>query len=351
MNPEDFRDQVLEALHSDDTEKLDELVSVFEPLNGPTPDGAENEALVAIGKFGCSGRTSRYRAFVETLIEKGLQPDLTTCAYFGLVDRGKALVDRNADLVNTQNGEGITPLHAAAERGDLAMTTWLYEAGADPRALSSDDELPIVRALHAGPWKSERALDVVDFLAPLCELDQELWFASGRGDVVRVKSLLRDPTTQADEPDSAGVAPLFHACHNNQADVVELLLEAGADPNRKTPDGDSPLATACLHRLSQECDISIIKALLRAGARQSIESAVIVEDDEFVRNYFELQREKPNERGPLTPLHYAIHTGARKSLELLVRLGVELDDGHWSHIERIFGSDGEYFARLRRLSY
>ncbi len=350
MKPQDFRDQVLDALLSEDAEKLSELVNAYEPLRGVPPDSAENAALVAIGKFGCSGRTDRYKPLVETLLENGLQPDLITCAYFGLVGSAETLVARDSDLANALNGEGITPLHAAAERGDLEMISWLCRAGADPNRLSSDGELPIVRALHAGPWKATRALDVVDFLAPLCGLDQHLWFAAGRGDVERVKSLLRDASTQVDEPDSAGETPLFHACHNNQPESVRLLLQAGADPNRQTPDGDSPLATACLHRLSQECDTSIIEALLKAGAHQSIEAAVIVQDDAFVRNYYERQPEKLNDLQPLAPLHYAIHAGARGSLELMVGLGVELDDRHWEHIERIFGSDDEYLARLRRLS-
>ena len=350
MKPQDFRDQVLDALQSDDIEKLSALVNTYEPLSGASPDRAENEALVALGKYGCSGRTSRYKPFVDTLIEKGLLPDLTTCAYLRLVEHAKAQVALDPDLVNTPNGEGITPLHAAAERGDLATVTWLCEVGADPRKQSSNGELPIVRALHAGPWKSDGASDVAAFLAPLSGADQELWFAAGRGDVASVKSILSNASINVDESDEAGETPLFHACHNNQLEVVRLLLDSGADPNLATVSGDTPLATACLHSLSQECDPEIITMLLEAGANESIEAAVIIEDGAFVRNYYELQPEMLRDPQPLSPLHYAIHTGARESLELLVRLGVKLADAHWEHIERIFGSDDEYLTGLRRIS-
>ena len=346
LNPQNFRDQVLDALHADDAEKLSELVNSYEPSSDVSPDDAENEALVAIGKFGCSGRTDRYRPFVETLIENGLQPDLTTCAYFGLIDRAKVLVAGDSDLANTLNGQGITPLHAAAERGDLPMVTWLYDAGADAQVLSSDGELAIVRALHAGPWKSERALDVVDFLAPLCTLDQQLWFVAGRGDVERVKSVLSEASVNVDDPDGAGETPLFHACHNNQSAVVRLLLDAGANPNLATASGDTPLATACLHALSQECDLAIITMLVQAGANETIEAAVVGENIEFIRSYMQEHPDVLASNAPFNPLYYAVHTARARSLEALVELGARPDGELWRNILRIFADNESLQRRL-----
>lgn len=347
MNPPDFRDFVFDALHSDNAEKLLELVSGYEPLNGDLPNQSENEALVALGKFGASGRTSRYKPMVATLIEKGLQPDLTSCAYLGLIERAKALVAQDPNLVNVQNGDGVFPLHAAAERGDLTMVTWLCEVGANPRSLATDGELPVVGALHAGPWKSTRAEAVVDFLAPLCGLDEQLWFASGRGDVERVKLLLNEKTTNVDEPDEGGVTPLFHACHNNQPDIVRLLLDAGADSNRATDAGDTPLATACLHSLSQECDPEIIAMLLEAGANETIEAAVIGENIELIRSYTREHSSILASSATFSPLYYAVHTGRDRALEVLVELGARPDDELWSHIVRIFKEDERFLQRLK----
>ena len=347
MKPQDFRDQVLDALLSEDAEKLSELVNAYEPLRGVPPDSAENATLVAIGKFGCSGRTTRYKPLVETLLENGLQPDLITCAYFGLVGSAEALVARDADLANALNGEGTTPLHAAAERGDLAMVSWLCGAGADPKKLSSDGELPIVRALHAGPWKGTRALDVVDFLAPLCGLDQHLWFAAGRGDVEHVRSILSEASVEVDEPDASGETPLFHACHNNQSEIVRLLLDAGADANRATRAGDTPLATACLHSLSQECDPSIITMLLEAGAKETIEAAVVGENIEFIRSYVQEHPGVLASNATFNPMYYAVHAGRARSLETLVELGAQPDDKLWENTLRIFADDDHLLRRLR----
>ena len=346
MSPEIFRDSVLAALSAENEDALNQLVDAYEPLDTEIPNEAENEALTTIGKYGYSGRTERYRPFVETLIDKGLQPDLTSCAYLGLTDLAKELVARDSDLVNALNREGFSALHAAAERGNLAIVTWLCEVGADPRVLSSDGELPIARALHAGPWKSERALDVIDFLAPLCELDQRLWFAAGRGDVERVKSILSDTSDNVDEPDNAGETPLFHACHNNQPEIVHLLLDAGADPNLKTSSGDSPLATACLHSLSQECDPEIIGMLLEAGASETIEAAVVRENIEFIKSHVQERPESLASNTSFSPLFYAVHTGRARSLESLVEFGARPDDELWRHVIRIFAEDEQLLQRL-----
>ena len=347
MTPEEFRDQVLETLNSDNAEQLDRLVKTYEPLSDGSIDSAENEVLVALGKFGCSGRTSRYKPFVDTLIEKGIQPDLTSCAYLGLIEQAKSLVEQDPNAVNSQNREGSSPLHAAAERGDPTMVRWLCDVGADPRHGGSDGELPIVRAMHAGPWKASSATEIVDFLAPLCGMDQQLWFAAGRGDIENVKSILNRGSINIDEPDEAGETPLFHACHNNQPETVGLLLDAGADPNLPTASGDTPLATACLHSLSQECDPEIISMLLEAGANETIEAAVVGENLEFIRSYSKEHSHISASDVAFNPLYYAVHTGRARSLETLIELGARPDDDLWDHIVRIFTKDKRLLQRLR----
>ena len=347
MTPQEFREQVLEALYADNPQRLDELVNTYEPLDGASPNSFENEALVALGKFGCSGRTTRYKPYIDTLIQKGLHPDLTSCAYLGLMEHARILVDRDARVVNARNMNGSSPLHAAAERGDLTMVMWLCEVGADPHQQASDGELPIARAMHAGPWKAASATEVVDFLAPLCGLDQQLWFAAGRGDIERVKSNLSQQAANIGEPDEAGETPLFHACHNNQPEIVRLLLNAGADPNRATASGDTPLATACLHTLSQECDPDIITMLLEAGANETIEAAVVGENLEFIRSYSQEHPDVLASNASFNPLYYAVHTGRAKSLETLIELGARPDDELWDHVVRIFAKDEGLLQRLR----
>ena len=115
MTPQAFKDRMLEELLAENEEQLGELVNTYEPMVDETPNSPENEALVALGKFGCSGRTTRYEPHLTTLLEKGLRPDLTTCAYLGLMEPAADFVRQDSTAANSTNSAGVSPLHAAAE--------------------------------------------------------------------------------------------------------------------------------------------------------------------------------------------------------------------------------------------
>lgn len=67
-----------------------------------------------------------------------------------------------------------------------------------------------------------------------------------------------------------GWNPLIVACFNQQYEIVKLLLNHGADPNRCGPNGTTPLMYAKTKILDQENpNLSLIKLLLDAGAESS----------------------------------------------------------------------------------
>jgi hypothetical protein len=66
-----------------------------------------------------------------------------------------------------------------------------------------------------------------------------------------------------------GIAPPFREVSNrNPVDAVKLLLEAGADPSAKTPDGDS-----ALHLAAWDGKLSIVRALVEGGADLELKDA------------------------------------------------------------------------------
>src|SRR6185503_10838146 len=58
-----------------------------------------------------------------------------------------------------------------------------------------------------------------------------------------------------------GPPPFREASNREPFDVVKVLLEAGANPNTKAPDGSTPL-----HQAVQARQVDIIRALVSAGA-------------------------------------------------------------------------------------
>ena len=67
-----------------------------------------------------------------------------------------------------------------------------------------------------------------------------------------------------DKPDERGVTPLWMAVDKNHVDTIQLLLEAGADPNCQPYDEEKyvfPLYNAAQQNYPEVCDL-----LLRFGA-------------------------------------------------------------------------------------
>jgi ankyrin repeat protein len=67
------------------------------------------------------------------------------------------LLKHGADA-NIREQGGYTPLHAAAQNGDLDMINTLLYGGADLVAKSDDGKIPLDLALEAGQSKAVRLL-------------------------------------------------------------------------------------------------------------------------------------------------------------------------------------------------
>jgi ankyrin repeat protein len=68
--------------------------------------------------------------------------------------------------------------------------------------------------------------------------------AADRGDVEALKTLLAAPGARVDAPDAAGRTALLRAVQAQQLGAVRLLLAAGADPARPDASGLTPRAAA-----------------------------------------------------------------------------------------------------------
>lgn len=329
----ELAESVDQALIAEDYDDLKDVVSRVSDWKTESQETVDY-VLQRIGMYGFSGRTNRYQDIAEEIVDEGGSPSLLTCALLEFNGRAIKLLNNSPALIRSVDDHGNSALHNAAVRGNLELASLLCEEGADVNLLNGDSEAPIHLAAHAGPWKPKPARDVINLLLSY-GATTSLHILATIGDHQAIRDLVEQQQVDVDLLDSAERTALFHAAHNNHLHTVHLLLEMGADPNLSDKDGQTPLSTACLHMLSQECDQKVIDGLLAHGATRSLESAIVLEDLLLISELIENDPARLKDQDHVSALGYAIHVWRPKSLRHLLKLGARPNAENWAHIERI----------------
>jgi ankyrin repeat protein len=188
-------------------------------------------------------------ADVKARTNSGVSPLILAAAYDGATETVKLLLDRGAD-VNSAANDGRTALFGAAAGGDTGKAGLLIERGArlDP-TIKPIGATPLHYAVLLGD------ADMADFLLrhgadvnarlPRFGNTTSLMEASlaGFDEVVRVLIAHRADLTLRDDD---GLMALMYAVLRDPGytDVVETLLEAGADTTPVTPSGVTAMKLA-----------------------------------------------------------------------------------------------------------
>ena len=146
---------------------------------------------------------------------------------------------------------------------DPAVCQVFIDAGADIETKDENGRLPLLRASISGKFAVVKML--VEAGARACVTDKQgdtcLALASYFGHTETVRYLVGLKEVNVKHADSTGCSALSHAVVRNHPDVVEVLIDAGADIEVKNEKGRSPLLRAsCLGHLD------IAKVLVKAGA-------------------------------------------------------------------------------------
>jgi uncharacterized protein len=196
------------------------------------------------------------------------QADGTTALHWAVYrvdyELTKALLARGANP-NARNLLGATPLAEAVDVADSELVRQLLKAKADPNLGNDDAQTPLMLAAGHG------ALPIVEQLLKAgadvqahekTRAQTALMWAVGASSAAVVDVLIRHKAKvderaavndwgnqitsepRAQYRPSGGMTPLLYAARLGCLDCVKLLLNAGADINRPTPDGVTPLIVA-----------------------------------------------------------------------------------------------------------
>ncbi|MFA4948065.1 MAG: ankyrin repeat domain-containing protein [Candidatus Krumholzibacteriia bacterium] len=213
----------------------------------------------------------------------------------GNLDAVKRFVAADRSLLATKEADGSTPLHIAAQAGNLEMTKLLLDLGADVKLGDNENS----NALHVAAIGANIAVidlllakgmdvnsaDVNGMTAVLFAGGRGKWdavrhlaskgakldcratggtslvhYAARRGDVEVLKQLVAAGLSLNCGPDQWGATPLAGAAQRGQIDVMTFLLDKGADPNYRLNEFTAIMASFW------RPDPETVRMLLAAGA-------------------------------------------------------------------------------------
>ncbi|HEU4997123.1 MAG TPA: ankyrin repeat domain-containing protein [Gemmatimonadaceae bacterium] len=165
-----------------------------------------------------------------------LPSPVADAAMKGDVAAVRSLIAKGAN-VNAAQGDGMTALHWAAERGDSAMADVLLRAKANVRARTRiGDYTPLHIAARGGQAAVVRVLLAAgsDANAPTSSGASALHFAAAAGDPGAVKALVDKRADVNAREKEWGQTPLVFAAAAGRAEAIRVLIKAGADPSIHT---------------------------------------------------------------------------------------------------------------------
>jgi uncharacterized protein len=279
--------------------------------------GSDRPALVDAAK---NGDRDAVRALLQKKVDvNATEADGSTALLWASYRDDAESADlllRAGAKVNAANDLGATPLWAASQNGSSAMVRRLLAAGADPNAALLAGETPVMVAARSGypeiveqllakggnvnvhaargqtalMWAAaEKHADVVKVLLAHgadVKARSEVWsevmavpphgileynraiphggetaflFAVRQGDLGSAK-LLVAAGADVNDADAWGVSATTLAAHSDFGELLEFLLDKGADPNMAAA-GFTALHAAIMHR-----DEKMVAALLEHGA-------------------------------------------------------------------------------------
>lgn len=182
----------------------------------------------------------------------------------------RLLLDHGADTNAREAGDNTYPLHWAAAHAHLDVVRALLDAGSDVHGTGDVHELDVIgwasffRDPHADPNAIEDARRAVVALLLERGARHHIFSAMSMADLDAIRSLAASDPGALNRRMSRfehGQTPLQFAIARKRYDMLNLLIELGADVNMQDRAGQTALAAAMAHG-----DREAIRRLTSAGA-------------------------------------------------------------------------------------
>ena len=240
----------------------------------------------------------------------------------------RALLQQGAD-VNAAQGDGMTALHWAADRGDLEMARMLVYAGAGLEAVTRMAEYtPLHLASRAGHGAVVRALLEAgsDPAAPTGSGGATpLHLAAAAGDAKAVAALIEHGADVDAREQRAGQTPLIFAAAQNRVEAIRALIAGGADPSLATTVVDMVELEESLRGGEQDRVRQQINAQLAARAAQEQKEEGEEEEKPAEAPKPLSMGQQVAHMGGMTALLHAARQGHAGAVEALLDAGSDID--------------------------
>ncbi|MHC5062568.1 MAG: ankyrin repeat domain-containing protein [Planctomycetota bacterium] len=251
--------------------------------------------------------------------------------------------------VSQAQGDGMTALHWAAERGDLDMLQLLLGSGADVEA---GTRIGAYRPLHLASraGRGEAVLILLNAGADVAAAStvggsRALHFAADAGDARVVLALLEHGAEVDAREEVWAQTALMFAAANNNGEAIRLLLDAGANLAATSKVLDIPRRQAA-DRAARTRRAEVLKRLRADQPARSGEGPTPAEVQTALRAARTEPPAKPAEeeenlnfeevrpatfaqlvgaQGGLSALHHAAREGHLESVALLLEAGADID--------------------------
>ena len=313
---------LMTAARTGSLEGVEQLLARGAKVNAREHDSRQTALMWAVSEG--------HRSVAHLLVGRGADVSARTATGFtplmfaarvGDLETARLLVASGAG-VNDMSDDGTSVLHVATVRGHAPVAEWLIEVGADVNA-SQNGYTPLHWAV--GRWESAMTKDYPVHVTEWNEIAALSGVPVGKTELI--KSLLAhgaDPNARTTKPPPrfgiaihlsfdtsvVGATPFIIAALSGDADVMRLLLAAGADPMVKTRDGTTALMAA-------------------AGAVRAKGESLISESETLDATRLAVQigidLDAANEREGNTALHAAAYFGLPQVAQYLGEAGANLN--------------------------